>query len=83
MPTVTVTIMSSVGLAGDSGVAPPVPGVEGQRSSSTVGRQLGVVARSKMYLRFALKVLESDSGYRRRILVAAHELRGVCHGNAA
>lgn len=28
-----------------------------------------------MYLRFALKVLENDSGYRRGVLVAAHELR--------
>jgi hypothetical protein len=28
-----------------------------------------------VYLRFALKVLESESGYRKGILVAAHELR--------
>lgn len=30
-----------------------------------------------MYLRFALKVHESDAGYRRGILVAAHELRDI------
>lgn len=28
-----------------------------------------------MYLRFTLKVLEPESGYRKGILVAAHELR--------
>jgi hypothetical protein len=32
-----------------------------------------------MYLRFTLKVLEGDSGYRRGVLVAAHELRD--HGD--